>query len=46
MSITEIPAGALGPQYQSLEQQHRTATFGMWVLLSTEVMLFGGLFHR
>src|SRR4051794_40158872 len=35
---------ALGPQYQSLEQQHRTATFGMWVFLATEVMLFGGLF--
>jgi cytochrome c oxidase subunit 3 len=44
MTLTELPRGVLGPQYQSLEQQHRTATFGMWVFLATEVMLFGGLF--
>ena len=42
MSVAE--SGALGIQYQSLEQQHRTARLGMWVFLSTEVMLFGGLF--
>jgi cytochrome c oxidase subunit III len=34
----------LGEQYQSLEQQHATAEFGMWIFLATEVMLFGGLF--
>jgi cytochrome c oxidase subunit 3 len=44
VTVTELPLDALGPQYQSLEQQHRTATFGMWVFLATELMLFGGLF--
>src|SRR3954453_11321926 len=31
-------------QYDDLEQQHRASTFGMWVFLVTEVMLFGGMF--
>jgi cytochrome c oxidase subunit 3 len=31
-------------QYDDLEQQHRAATFGMWVFLATEIMLFGGMF--
>src|SRR4051812_29545935 len=31
-------------QFDDLEQQHRTATLGMWVFLATEVMLFGGMF--
>src|SRR5690348_17329010 len=35
---------ALGEPYQSLEQQHQTAEFGMWIFLATELMLFGGLF--
>jgi cytochrome c oxidase subunit III len=35
---------ALGEPYQTLEQQHETAEFGMWVFLATELMLFGGLF--
>jgi cytochrome c oxidase subunit III len=35
---------ALGEQYNTFEQQHTTAEFGMWVFLATEVMLFGGLF--
>ncbi|MCA1647392.1 MAG: cytochrome c oxidase subunit 3 family protein [Chloroflexi bacterium] len=34
----------LGEQYQTFEQQHDTAEFGMWVFLATELMLFGGLF--
>ena len=34
----------LGEQYHSLEQQRETASFGMWVFLATELMLFGGLF--
>lgn len=34
----------LSPQFDSLEQQHATRTFGMWVFLMTELMLFGGLF--
>jgi cytochrome c oxidase subunit 3 len=31
-------------QFDDLEQQHQAATFGMWVFLVTEVMLFGGMF--
>jgi cytochrome c oxidase subunit 3 len=31
-------------QFDDLEQQHQAATFGMWVFLITEVMLFGGMF--
>ena len=34
----------LEEQYATLEQQHQTATFGMWVFLVTEVMFFGVLF--
>ncbi len=34
----------LDPQFDSLEQQHDTRTFGLWVFLMTELMLFGGLF--
>jgi cytochrome c oxidase subunit 3 len=31
-------------QFESVEQQHEAATLGMWVFLTTEIMLFGGLF--
>ena len=34
----------IGEPYQTLEQQHETAEFGMWIFLATELMLFGGLF--
>ncbi len=34
----------LAEQFDSLEHQHETRTFGMWVYLVTELMLFGGLF--
>lgn len=34
----------LAEQFDSLEHQHETRTFGMWVYLMTELMLFGGLF--
>jgi cytochrome c oxidase subunit 3 len=30
--------------YANLEQQHETASLGMWVFLATEVMFFGALF--
>ncbi|MGH9349231.1 MAG: cytochrome c oxidase subunit 3 family protein [Vicinamibacterales bacterium] len=35
---------ALQHQFDTMEQQHETATLGMWVFLVTEVMFFGGLF--
>ena len=34
----------LASQFASLEQQQQTATFGMWVFLATELLLFGALF--
>jgi cytochrome c oxidase subunit 3 len=37
-------SSALAEQFDDLEQQHRASTFGMWVFLVTEVMLFGGMF--
>jgi cytochrome c oxidase subunit III len=36
--------GELYGQYQTLDQQRETASLGMWVFLSTEVLFFGGLF--
>ena len=42
MAATARPVPA--EQFDDLEQQHRAATFGMWVFLVTEVMLFGGMF--
>ena len=35
---------ALAHQIDSMEQQHEASTFGMWVFLLTEIMMFGGLF--
>lgn len=32
------------PHFDSREQQHEASTFGMWVFLVTEVMIFGGIF--
>ncbi|HZT60775.1 MAG TPA: cytochrome c oxidase subunit 3 [Pyrinomonadaceae bacterium] len=34
----------LETQFADLEQQRETATFGMWVFLATELLLFGALF--
>jgi cytochrome c oxidase subunit III len=34
----------LEEHFANLEQQHETATLGMWVFLATEVMFFGALF--
>jgi cytochrome c oxidase subunit III len=35
---------ALGHHFNTLEQEHQAAEFGMWIFLMTELMLFGGLF--
>ena len=37
-------ATQLDHQFEDLEQQRDTVTFGMWVFLVQEVMFFGGLF--
>jgi cytochrome c oxidase subunit III len=36
--------GELYGQFETLEQQKDSATLGMWIFLSTEVLFFGGLF--
>ncbi|HUE17096.1 MAG TPA: cytochrome c oxidase subunit 3 [Planctomycetaceae bacterium] len=41
---TFLHSEPLEEQYATLEQQHETAAFGMWVFLATEVMFFGTLF--
>ena len=43
-SVRAANVRLIGEQYSSLEQEHATAEFGMWVFLATELMLFGGLF--
>src|SRR5512146_118373 len=35
---------ALAHQFDSMAQQQDASTFGMWVFLLTELMMFGGLF--
>ena len=35
---------ALAHQFDSMAQQQEASTFGMWVFLLTELMMFGGLF--
>ena len=32
------------PPWENLERQHQAVTFGMWVFLGSEVLLFSGLF--
>ncbi|MGH9741810.1 MAG: cytochrome c oxidase subunit 3 family protein [Candidatus Acidiferrum sp.] len=36
--------GELYGHFQTMEQQKASATFGMWIFLSTEVLFFGGMF--
>jgi cytochrome c oxidase subunit 3 len=36
--------GELYGQFQTMEQQKDSATLGMWIFLSTEVLFFGGMF--
>jgi cytochrome c oxidase subunit 3 len=44
-SVTDsVSAHALQHHFGDLDQQHETATLGMWVFLITEVMFFGGMF--
>jgi cytochrome c oxidase subunit 3 len=41
-----MPADVTAPahQFDDLEQQREAATFGMWVFLATEILIFGALF--
>ncbi|HKW57064.1 MAG TPA: cytochrome c oxidase subunit 3 family protein [Candidatus Acidoferrum sp.] len=36
--------GELYGQFQTMEQQKESATLGMWIFLSTEILFFGGMF--
>ena len=36
--------GPLAHHFEDLEQQHESASLGMWAFLVTEIMFFGGLF--
>jgi cytochrome c oxidase subunit 3 len=36
--------GALHHHFDDLDQQRESTSFGMWLFLSTEIMMFGGLF--
>ena len=43
-TATVPPSKHLAFQFEDLEQQHTTSTFGMWIFLATEVLFFGALF--
>jgi cytochrome c oxidase subunit III len=40
----QVEERELAAHFSTLEQQHDAAMLGMWIVLATEVMLFGGLF--
>ena len=42
--MAEPLALILREQFHEPSQQRETATLGMWIFISTEIMLFGGLF--
>jgi cytochrome c oxidase subunit III len=44
LALAEPSTLLLREQYSTPVQQRETATFGMWIFIMTEVMLFGGLF--
>src|SRR5438309_11519954 len=37
-------SAALQHQFQDIEQQRDAGNFGMWVILATEMLFFGGVF--
>jgi cytochrome c oxidase subunit 3 len=39
-----VSPAATAHQFDNLEQQREAATFGMWVFLATEILIFGALF--
>jgi cytochrome c oxidase subunit 3 len=42
--LSDYSVPALREQFATIEQQRETSTFGMWIFLATEVLLFGALF--
>ena len=43
-AVTVPPSKHLAFQFEDLDQQHSTSTFGMWIFLATEILFFGALF--
>jgi cytochrome c oxidase subunit III len=43
-TVREREGTPLGHHFNTFEQEHDAAEFGMWLFLLTELMLFGGLF--
>ena len=37
-------SSALAHQFDDIDQQHDSASLGMWIFLATEIMFFGGMF--
>jgi cytochrome c oxidase subunit 3 len=44
LATTALVRRRLEDHFRDLDQQHSTASLGMWVFLATEVMFFGALF--
>jgi len=44
LELTVLARHTLAEHFHDLEQQHESASLGMWVFLATEVMFFGVLF--
>ena len=44
LDLTMLVRHRLEEHFHDLDQQHESATLGMWVFLATEVMFFGALF--
>jgi cytochrome c oxidase subunit 3 len=42
--VRQVEGAPIGHHFNTFEQEHDAAEFGMWLFLLTELMLFGGLF--
>src|SRR5215470_4638897 len=42
--VRKVEGAPLGHHFNTFEQEHDAAEFGMWLFLLTELMLFGGPF--
>lgn len=38
-----VEAGLLAAQFETIDQQHGADLLGMWIIIATEIMFFGGL---
>jgi cytochrome c oxidase subunit III len=42
--LSEAHAGPLAHHFRDLDQQHESASLGMWLFIAQEILFFGGLF--